>query len=103
MNALVGSLGLENRNTVQTPTIDDAKDENPVWLDPVQISKYRSHVARCLFLSQDRATFAVNELRQRMSDPSQHSFSKLKRLVRYLNGERDKGTTFSNSGTRPQK
>ena len=45
---------------------------------------------RCLFLSQDTAdiTFVVNELCQRMSDPSQHSFSKLKRLVRYLKGER---------------
>ena len=83
VDVLVESLGLENGNTVQTPIIDDVKDENPVWLDPEQISKYRSHVARCLFLSQDRAdiTFAVNELCQRMSDLSQHSFSKLKRLV----------------------
>ena len=66
------------------------RDENPVRLDPEQISKYRSHVARCLFLSQDRAdiTFAVNELCQRMSDPSQHSFTKMKRLVRYFKGER---------------
>ena len=90
VDVLVESLGLENGNTVQTPNVDDVKDENPVWLDSEQISKYRSHVARCLFFSQDRAdiTFAVNELCQRMSDPSQHSFSKLKRLVRYLKGER---------------
>ena len=47
-------------------------------------------MARCLFFSRDRAdvTFAVNELCQRMTDPSQHSISKLKRLVRYLKGER---------------
>ena len=45
---------------------------------------------RCLFLGQDRGdiTFAVNELCQTMSDPSQHTFSKLKRLVGYLKGER---------------
>ena len=51
-----------------------------------KISKYRSHVARCLFFGHDRAdiTFAVNELRQKMSDPSQHSFTKLKRLVSVL-------------------
>ena len=57
--------------------MDDVKDENPVWLDKEQISKSRSHVARFLFLSQDRAdmTFAVNELCQRMSDPSQHSWT----------------------------
>ena len=48
-------LGLENGNTVQTPTIDDVKDENPVWLDSEPISRYSSHVARCLFLSRDRA------------------------------------------------
>ena len=47
-------------------------------------------VGRCLFLSQDRAdiAFAVNELCHRVSDPSQHSFSKLQRLVQYLMGER---------------
>ena len=87
----VESLGLEDGNAVQTPTIDDVKDESPAWLDSEQISKYRLHVVRCLFLNQDRAniTFAVNELCQGMSsDPSQHSFSKLKRLVRYLKGER---------------
>ena len=69
--------------------IDDVKDENPVWLHPKQASEYRSHVARCLFLSPDRAdiTFAVNELRRRMSDPSAHCFTKLKRLVRYKKGE----------------
>ena len=72
------------------PINDDVKDENPVRLDLELISKHRSHVARCFFLSQDRAdiTFAVNELCQRMSDPSQHSFSKLKPLVRYLKGKR---------------
>ena len=50
-----------------------------VWLDPEQSSKYRSHGARCLFLSQDRAdiTFAVNELCQRMSDPSQRNTSSI--------------------------
>ena len=66
------SLGLGIGNTVQTPRVDDVKDENPE-----KISKYRSHVAKCLFFSQDRAdiTFAVNELCQRMSDPSQHSFT----------------------------
>ena len=30
----VERLELENCNTVQTPTVDDVKDENPVWLDP---------------------------------------------------------------------
>ena len=90
VDVLVESLGLESGNTVQTPRVDDVEDENPVQLDPERISKCRSHVARCLFLGQDRAdkTFAVNELCQKMSDPSQHSFAKLNPLVRYLKGRR---------------
>ena len=90
LDVLVESLGLENGKTVQPPIVDDVKDENPVQLDPEQISRYRSHVARCLFLIQDRADtkFAVNELCQRMSDLALQSFTKLKRLVRYLKGER---------------
>ena len=82
VDVLVESLGLENGNTVQTPIVDDVKDDNLVRLDPEQISKYRSYVARRLFLSQDRAdvTFAVNELCQRMSGLSQHSFAKRYRM-----------------------
>ena len=51
---------------------------------------YRSQVARCLFLSQDRAdiSFIVNDLSQKMSSPNQQSFAKLKRLNRYLKRER---------------
>ena len=90
VDVLVERLGLENGYTVQAPLIDDVIDENPVWLDSEQIRRYRCHVAGSLFFRQDRAdiTFAVDELCQRMSDPSQHSLSKLKRLVRYLKGER---------------
>ena len=46
VDVLVESLELEDGNTVQTPIVDDVNDENPVWLDPEQNSKYRSHVAR---------------------------------------------------------
>ena len=35
--------------------IDDLKDENPVWLDSEQISKYRSHVAICLSVRKEQA------------------------------------------------
>ena len=55
VDVLLESLGLENGNTVQTPIVDDEKDENPKWKEPEQISKYRAHLARCLLLSQDRA------------------------------------------------
>ena len=66
-------------------------------LDQVQHSNYRSQVARCLFLSQDRAdiTFIVNELRRRMSKPTRQFLAKLKRLVRYLKRERQCERVFS--------
>lgn len=74
---------------MQTPMVDDVRDENPVPVNPKQASEYRSCVARSLFLSQDRAdmTFAVHELCQKMSDPSVNSFNELKRLIRYLKGQ----------------
>ena len=78
---------------MQAPATHDVTGEEPELLDQVQYSKYRSQVARCLFLSQDRAdiTFIVNELCQRMSNPTQQSLAKLKRLVRYLKLERQWG------------
>ena len=39
-------------------------------------------------------TFIVNELCQRMSSPTQQSLAKLKRLVRYLKRERQRGQVF---------
>ena len=82
--------GSRNGNTVQTSTVDDMKDENPVQLDPDRTSRFSSHVARCLFLSRDRADIiiAVNELCQKMSDPAQPSLAKLNQLARYSKGER---------------
>ena len=98
VDVLVESLVLENGTTVQIPRIDDVKDENPVWLDSEPISKSGSHVARCLFFSQDRAdiTFAMKELCQRTTGLSPHSFFK---LARHLKGERDNGSKCSNSET----
>ena len=86
VDVLVESLGLKNGNTVQTPTVDEVKDENPVRLT----QNKPKYVARRLFLSQNKAdiTSAVNELCQKMPHPSHHSFSKLKRLVWYLKGQR---------------
>ena len=86
----VKDVGLEHGNSVQPPATHDVTEEKPEALDQVQHIKYRPQVARCLFLSQDRAdtTFIVNELCQRTSNPTQRSLAKLKRLVRYLKRER---------------
>ena len=88
---LVKDLGLEHGNSVQTPATSDVMEEvESEPLSQVQHQQHRSQVARCLFLSQDRAdiTFIVNELYQQMSSPNQQSLAKLKRLAKYLNRER---------------
>ena len=96
-DVLVKELWLERGNSVQTPVTHDATEGEAKPLDQAQHSKYRSQVARCLFLSQDRAdiTNFVNELCQKMSNPDQQSMAKLKRLVRYLKRERQWGPVFS--------
>ena len=92
---LVKDVGLEHGNSVQTPaTLDVTEEEESEALSQLQHHKYRSQVARCLFLSQDRADtiFIVNELCQKMSSPNQQSLAKLKRLARYVKRERPVGT-----------
>ena len=94
VDVLVNDLGLEHGNSVQTPaTPDVTEEEESEPLSQDHHHRYRSQVARCLFLSPDRAdiTFIVNELCQRMSSPTQPSLAKLKRLARSLNGERQWG------------
>ena len=73
------------------------KDDEPEPLSGTEHSNYRSHVARCLFSSQVRADipFIINELCLKMSDPTHRSLAKLKRLVRYLKRERQRGQVFS--------
>ena len=92
VDVLVQEFGLETGNTVQTPAVNESMSDKTEVLDATQNSRHRSQVPRCLFLSQDRADimFTVNELRQRISNPTQQSLIKLKRLVRYLKSERQR-------------
>ena len=97
VDVLVKDLGLEHGNSVQTPAAPNAmEEEKSEPLSQDQHHRHRSHVARCLFLSQDRAdiTFIVNELCQKMSNPNQQSLARLKRLARYLKRERQWGHVF---------
>ena len=55
VDVLVKGLGLERGTSLQTPAVHDVTDEEPEPLDQMQTSKYRSQLARRLFLSQDRA------------------------------------------------
>ena len=90
VDVLVKDLGLEHGNSVQTPaTPDVTEEEESELLSQDQRHRYRSQVARCLFLSQDRADITfVNELCQKMSSANEQSLAKLERLARYSKRER---------------
>ena len=102
VDVLVKDLGLEHGNFVQTAAAPGALEEEEAEpLSQDQHHRYRSLVARCMFLSQDRAaiTFIVNELCQKMSNPNQQSLARLKRLARYLKRERQWGQVFEYGAT----
>ena len=69
-------------NSVQTPALH---------------SQYRSRVARCVFLGQDRAdrTFIVNELCQRVSDPHASGQCQIEEASLYLKNVKDSGDRSS--------
>ena len=72
------ALGRSSRNLFQYKNRKTSSLTHGDDLD--QISRYRSHVARCLFLSQDRAdkTFAVNRVVPRNARSfTPHSFSQI--------------------------
>ena len=97
VDVLVKDLGLEHGNSVQTPAALGAlEEEESEPLSQDQHHRYRSLVARYLFLSQDRAdiTFIVNELCQKMSNSNQQSLARLNRLARFLKRERQWGQVF---------
>ena len=64
VDCLAEKFGLGNANTVQAPAADVTSCENSEPLDQEQFSECRSHVARCFFLTHDRAdiTFTVNSV-----------------------------------------
>ena len=71
VDVFVKDLGLEHGNSVQTPAKSDVmEEEESEPLSQVQHQQYRSQVARCLFLRQDRTdmAFIVNEVWQKMSN-----------------------------------
>ena len=64
VDVLVKDLGLEHGNSVQTPATPDVTEEEETEpLSQVQQHKYRSQVARCLFLSQDRSRHNIHRER----------------------------------------
>ena len=84
VDVLVKGLRVEHGNSVQTPAVHGVTDEGPEPADQMPPSKNRSQVARCFFLSQNRAdiTFVVNVM------TAHEDISKLKRPVNCLEREK---------------
>ena len=90
----------ESSREVTTPcdkSLEDTKNSNALKvneeeeekLESSQATRYRAMTARMNYLGQDRSEiqFAIKELGKDMSNPSKKSWSKLKRLLRYLKGK----------------
>ena len=77
VDVLAQEHGLENGNTVQSTALHETMIDETETLDVTRTNRYRSEVARCSFLSEDRGEimFTVKELRQSMSDPTHSKVS----------------------------
>ena len=86
---MVKDLKLEEANGSKLPGNKDegnTKEDCEELLEGHDASMYRAHVARMNYLGADRPdiAFAVKELSRSMSSPTKGSWSKLKKLVKYL-------------------
>ena len=100
---IIRTLGLDGDKT-KTLSHPSAKPEDsdverfkfsPV-LPPESATSYRSNVMRASFVAQDRADLgeAVKRLAQHMSKPTVAAMEELKRLGRYLKGQRSVALRF---------
>jgi hypothetical protein len=85
---MLKALGMQGCNTAVSPGTKEKLSEEEWLLSPREASVFRSVVARGNYLSQDRPDirYAVKELCQKMSKPTNVDMIRLKRLCRYLAG-----------------
>ena len=86
-DVLVKELWLERGNSMQTPVTHDATEGEARAVGSSSApASTGSQVARCLFLSQDRAdiTYIVNELCQKMSNPDQQEHGQVEEACQVL-------------------
>ena len=85
---IVQELGLEQANNMVTPCVKTDVDKENTPLDKQMATTYRRIVARCNFLSMDRAdiAYATKECAKGMAAPGKMDLERLKRLGRYLKG-----------------
>ena len=84
-------MGLENCKPVATPGVVGAKrDEEAECLTPEQVTRYRSVVGKCLYLSPERLDimYQTKEQAKQVQRPTTWDWEQLKRLGRYLSATR---------------
>jgi hypothetical protein len=92
VEVIVEKLDLLSSKSVVTPGVDDVASDDPDLgdrlLDPAMSSSYRALAARANDIAVDRADcqYAIKELCRDMSDPTEESWARLKRVARYLKG-----------------
>jgi histone deacetylase 1/2 len=100
INKIISATGMEDCNPISTPTSKAAlgsdRDGDPFnekW-------KYSAVVGMLLYLSSNTRpdiTFAVHQCARYSHNPKQSHAKAIKRIIRYLQGTKDKGMTFSPS------
>ena len=89
---IVSQLGLENAKELTCPSADEVKrDDDDVELNAEYTTQYKSIGVRANYLSTDRpdVQYAVKKLATSMSKPTNRNWQELKRLGRFLKGNRD--------------
>ncbi len=92
----MGVQGCKPVDSVGSKDTGNAKQNESTKLDSHAATQYRSCVARCNYLGQDRADlqFGVKEIAKSMASPTQADVARLKRLAKYLSTYPFSVTTF---------
>jgi hypothetical protein len=94
---LIAEFGFDSTTkSVAAPCAKEDDEGGDEELEPIQSSKFRALAARCNFLAADRMdiAYAVKRLCCDMSAPRIRSWTKLRRLVKYLVGVPRMVSTF---------
>ncbi len=85
---LIQDMGLQEANPVSSPGTENEEKKEGRGQKNGGPTQFRALAARANYLAQDRPDiqFATKEVCRAMSDPSDHDWDKMKRIVRYLKG-----------------
>jgi len=97
------ALGLESGKAAKTPEVDSERrvqDDNLDLLDDEWASTYRSHACTLMYAGHDvaEAQHGIRELTTELKEPSVASWTRLKRVTRYMKGVQDEGVWFPKAG-----